>query len=254
MPAPDPSHHGLVRVEPGQKRVRIQVGGVIIADTTRPLLVWEIPYYPAYYVPAADVRTEHLVETGTVTHSPSRGDARHFTVKADEEERVDAAWQYAESPIAELRDHIRFDWNAMDAWFEEDEEVYTHPRDPHKRVDILATSRRVHVELDGVELADSTHGHVLFETGLPPRWYLPKLDVRMELLVPTDTVSHCPYKGQAHYWAARIGDRLVKDVAWSYASPLPESQKIIGMVCFYNERVDLTIDGEHQERPKTQFS
>jgi uncharacterized protein (DUF427 family) len=175
-------------------------------------------------------------------------------VKADEEERVDAAWQYAESPIAELRDHIRFDWNAMDAWFEEDEEVYTHPRDPHKRVDILATSRRVHVELDGVELADSTHGHVLFETGLPPRWYLPKLDVRMELLVPTDTVSHCPYKGQAHYWAARIGDRLVKDVAWSYASPLPESQKIIGMVCFYNERVDLTIDGEHQERPKTQFS
>ena len=109
-------------------------------------------------------------------------------------------------------------------------------------------------ELDGVVLADSTNARVLFEAGLPPRWYIPKVDLRMDLLVPTDTATHCPYKGQAQYWAVRVGDRLVQDLAWSYCTPLPESQKIAGLVAFYNERVDLFIDGNLQERPVTKFS
>jgi uncharacterized protein (DUF427 family) len=246
--------HGRIRIETSAKRVRAYVDGIAVADSRRPLLVWETPYYPAYYFPVEDVRTELLVETGTTTHSPSRGDARHFTVKVGETERVDAAWRYVDSPIEELRDAVRFDWEAMDGWFEEDEEVYVHPRNPYSRVDILATSRHVRVELDGVVLADSTHAHVLFETGLPPRWYLPKVDVRMDLLVPTSTVTHCPYKGQAEYWSAQVGDRVVDDVAWSYRTPLPESQKIAGMVAFFNERVDLVIDDERLARPKTPFS
>jgi uncharacterized protein (DUF427 family) len=245
---------GRIRIETSAKRVRAYVDGVVVADSRRPLLVWEWPYYPAYYFPVEDVRTELLVETGTTTHSPSRGDARHFTIKVGETERVDAAWRYVDSPIEELREAVRFEWEAMDGWFEEDEEVYVHPRDPHSRVDILATSRHVRVELDGVVLADSRHAHVLFETGLPPRWYLPKVDVRMDLLIPTDTVTHCPYKGQAQYWSAKVGDRVVDDLAWSYRTPLPESQKVAGMMAFFNERVDLVIDGERLDRPKTPFS
>jgi len=200
------------------------------------------------------VRTDLLAPTATTTHSPSRGDAQHFTVKANGEERVDAAWQYPQSPIEELRDCIRFEWRAMDAWFEEDEEVYVHPRSPYTRVDILPTSRAVRIELDGVALATSNHAHVLHETGLPPRWYLPKVDVRMDLLIPTDHATQCPYKGTAEYWSARVGERLEENVAWSYRTPLPESIRVAGMIAFYDERVDVFIDGEHQERPVTKFS
>jgi uncharacterized protein (DUF427 family) len=157
-------------------------------------------------------------------------------------------------PIEELRDLIRLDWDAMDGWFEEDGEVSTHPRDPYTRVDILATSRPVRAELDGVVLAESPNARVLFETGLPPRWYLPKTDLRMSLLMPTGTVTHCPYKGQAQYWSVRLGDRLVEDLAWSYRTPLPESQKIAGLVAFYTERIDLFIDDQLQQRPVTKFS
>jgi len=245
---------GRVRVEPGAKRVRVYVAGVAIADTVRPLFVWESPYYPQYYLPAADVRSDLLHQTSTLTHSPSRGDAVHFTVRVDGDERRDAAWQYRDSPIEELRDHIRFDWDAMDAWFEEDEEVYTHPRSPYTRVDILPTSRQVRIEVNGVVLADSSHARVLFETSLPARWYIPKVDVRMDLLVATDNTTHCPYKGRAEYWSARVGDELEDNLAWSYRTPLPESERVAGYVAFFNERVDLFVDGEREERPKTPFS
>jgi uncharacterized protein (DUF427 family) len=245
---------GRVRVEQARKRVRAYLAGEVVADTTQPSLVWEVPYYPTYYFPVADVRTDLLVPSATVTHSPSRGNAQHFTVKAGDLAAEDAALRYVDSPIEELRDLIRLDWDAMDGWFEEDEEVYTHPRDPYTRVDILATTRPVRVELDGVVLAESPNARVLFETGLPPRWYIPKTDMRMGLLMPTGNVTHCPYKGQAQYWSVRLGDRLVEDLAWSYRTPLPESQKIAGLVAFYTERIDLFIDDQLQQRPVTKFS
>ena len=245
---------GRLRLERSRKRVRVYLGGEVVADTRHPRLVWEVPYYPAYYFPVEDVRTDLLVSTSTVTHSPSRGDAHHFTIKAGGKEAIDAALQFVDSPIEELRDLIKLEWDAMDGWFEEDEEVYTHPRDPYTRVDILATSRHVRVELDGVVLADSTSARVLFETGLPPRWYIPKVDVRQDLLVPTDTVTYCPYKGTAQYWAVRVGDELVNDIVWSYRTPLPESQKIAGLVAFYDERVDVFIEDELRERPVTKFA
>jgi uncharacterized protein (DUF427 family) len=245
---------GQVRVEQGQKRVRAYVGGRPIADTTAPLLVWEVPYYPTYYIPAADVESDVLVPTGERERSPSRGDGELYTVKVGAIERPKAALRYPESPIEALRDAVRLDWPAVDAWFEEDEEIYVHARDPHSRVDILPTSRAIRVEIDGVVLAESTHARVLFETGLPPRWYVPKVDVRFDLLEPTATTSMCPYKGTAEYWSARIGGRTVGDVAWSYRTPLPESERVAGLVCFYNERTDQYIDGELQERPITPFS
>jgi len=142
----------------------------------------------------------------------------------------------------------------MTEWFEEDEPVYTHPRDPYSRVDILASSRHVRVEIDGVTVADSRQPRILFETGLPPRYYLPLTDVRMDLLRPTGTQTRCPYKGTASYWSLDTGPAIHKDFVWIYRYPLAESQKIAGLACFYNEKVDLYVDGVLQERPHTKFS
>jgi uncharacterized protein (DUF427 family) len=245
---------GSVRVEQGAKWIRVYLGGELVADTTRPLLVWEKPYYPTYYFPAADVRTELLEPDGGIIHSPSRGDGRTFTVKAGGVDAPAAALRYDESPFEELRDAIRLEWDAMEAWFEEDEQVFTHPRDPYKRIDILASSRQVRVEVDGVSIAETAKPTLLFETGLPVRYYLPKAHVRMDLLTPSDKESHCPYKGQAEWWSVRVRDTIHPEFAWSYRFPLPESQKIAGLIAFYNEKVDLYVDAVLQNRPTTIFS
>jgi uncharacterized protein (DUF427 family) len=245
---------GRVRVEDGPKRVRTYLGGELIADTTHVKLVWEAPYYPTYYFPQEDVRMELLAPTGRSEHSPSRGEAQYFTVKGGNRQAEDAALHYPDSPIDELRGLIRFDWGAMDGWFEEDEEVFVHPRDPNTRVDILHSSRHVEVVVNGVKIADTHKPTLLFETGLPTRYYLPKVDVRTDLLTPTDSQSGCPYKGFARYWSVDADGKTLEDLAWSYPTPLPESTKIAGLVSFYNEKVDLIVDGERQERPKTKFS
>jgi uncharacterized protein (DUF427 family) len=248
------SARGTVRVEHGAKRVRAYLGGELVADTVRPLLVWEAPYYPTYYFPAADVRIELLHAEGAIDHSPSRGDGELFTVRAGEREARSAAVGYEDSPIDALRSTIKLQWQAMDAWFEEDEEVYTHPRDPYTRVDILASSRHLRVEVDGVTVAESTSPRLLFETGLPARFYIPKPHVRMELMQRSERVTHCPYKGAAESWDVRIGEAVHENLAWCYPAPLPESQKVAGLMAFYNEKVDLFVGGVLQERPSTHFS
>ena len=244
---------GTVRTEQSAKRVRSYLGGHLVADTRRPVLVWEIPYYPAYYIPLGDVVAD-LVPTGRTEHSPSRGDAELFDVKVPGATAENAAKRYQHSPLEALRDVVRFEWASMDEWLEEDEPVYTHPRDPYKRVDILASSRHVRVEVDGVTVADSVRPHILFETSLPPRFYLPLSDVRVDLLRPSATQTHCPYKGTASYWSLQTGQGLHEDFVWIYRAPLPESQKIAGLACFYNEKVDIYLDGELQRRPRTKFS
>ena len=246
-------HRGRVRLEEGGKRVRAVLGGEVVADTARPVLVWEVPYYPAYYIPLADVRAELRPDGGTV-HSPSRGDARTFSVVAGGREAEGAAWRFDDSPIEALRDLVRLDWAAMDAWFEEDEEVFTHPRDPYTRVDILASSRHVRIEVGGATVAESASPRLLFETGLPVRYYRPQTHVRLDLLIPTETVSHCPYQGRAEWWSVRAPDGVQEDLALVYRTPLPESQKIAGLVAFYDEKVDVHVDGVLQERPRTKFS
>jgi uncharacterized protein (DUF427 family) len=244
---------GRVRVEPSQKRVRVYLAGDLVADTIRPLLVWEVPNYPAYYLPAADVRAK-LVPTGKTEHSPSRGEAEILDVVTERGTAAGAARRYPDSPIEELRDAVRLDFAAMDEWLEEDEPIYVHPRNPYSRVDILASSRHVRVEIDGVAVAESRSPRILYETGLPPRYYLPLPDVRMDLLVPSDTQTRCPYKGTAGYWSVEVNGKRYDDYVWIYRSPLPESQKIAGLACFYNEKVDLYVDGVAQDRPHTPFS
>jgi uncharacterized protein (DUF427 family) len=166
----------------------------------------------------------------------------------------DAAWCYADSPIDALRDRVRFAWGAMDAWFEEDEEVFVHPRSPYTRVDILRSSRSVRIEVAGAVVAETIRSTFLFETGLPRRTYIPKLDVRMDLLDPTPSATMCPYKGTARYWSVRVGGEVHPDLAWSYDAPFRESAPIAGLVAFYDEHVDVFVDGQLQPRPKTPFS
>ena len=228
------------------------LGGEYVVDSTKPLLVWEVPYYPTYYFPEADVRTDFLVETGETRNSPSRGEATQYVVKAGNSEG--AAYAFHDPKIPELAGHYSFIWKTLDHWFEEDEEVWVHPRDPYTRIDILPSSREVRVEIDGETVAESTNAFFLFETGLPTRYYLPKTDVRMELTTPTDLATACPYKGTARYWNVTVGDTTHENVLWGYDSPLPESQKVTGMVAFYNEKVDIFIGGEKLDQPKTKFS
>src|SRR5258708_5016318 len=248
-----PATRGRVRTEVSSKHVRTYLKGMLVADSYHPILVWENPSFPTYYFPAQDVRAD-LVPTGQVEHSPSRGTGHVFDVRSGEETAAGAARRFPDSPLAQLRDLVLIDWKAMTEWFEEDEPVYTHPRDPYTRVDILASSRHVRVEVDGVTVADSHSPRILFETGLPPRFYIPITDTRMDVLRPSSTETHCPYKGTATYWSVETESGLHKDVVWIYRSPLPESQKIQGLACFYNEKVDIYLDDVLQERPKTKFS
>jgi uncharacterized protein (DUF427 family) len=247
------SARGQVRTEPSNKRVRAFIGGECIVDTANALYVWEGPNYPQYYLPKHDFASGVLVPSATTQRSPSRGTATYFTVHTAGHDVVDGAWSYADSPLEEIRGHVRLEWSAVDAWFEEDEEIFVHPRDPHTRVQILRSSRHVTVEIDGVVVADSHRPTFLHETALPRRTYLPKLDVRMDLLEPTDTTSMCPYKGTARYWSVRTSDQVHADLVWSYPTPLPESEAIAGLVAFYDEAVDLTVDGTTQPRPRTHF-
>lgn len=233
---------GRVRSEPGHKRVRAYLGGELVVDTVNPVLVWEGPHYPVYYLPVDDVRAA-LVPNGGTTRSPSRGEAVRYDVKAGGATAADAAWRYPDSPLEELRGLVRFEWDAMDDWFEEDEPVYVHPRNPYHRVDILASSRQVRVEIDGVTVAESNRPHVLFETGLPARFYVPLTDVDHRYLRPSDTETACPYKGTAGYFSVEVEGKRVEDAAWIYRYPLAESAKIAGLVCFYPDRAEVYVDG-----------
>lgn len=240
-----------VHIELSPRGVRTYFGGELIADTNRALLVYETRRPPAYWFPVEDVRMQYLQQKDSVDGSSLRWQLR---VKDRVVDNVARAYSKPTEDRAALEGHLTFYWDQMDAWFEEDEEVFVHPRDPYTRVDTVHGSRHVQVEVGGVVLADTRRPVLLFETGLPTRYYIPKQDVRMDLLEPTDSVTRCPYKGVACYWSGPAGDHLIKDVAWSYPAPITECPKIENLLAFYNERVDLHVDGVLQDRPLTPFS
>jgi uncharacterized protein (DUF427 family) len=247
-----PATPATLRVEESKKRVRAYLQGQVVADSARCKLVWEIPHYPAYYFPEADVRRE-LLSPGDRAPEPSPlGTTRHFHVAVGERRAPNAIWDYPDSPI--LRGHLRLKWDAMDCWLEEEDEVFVHPHDPYKRIDVLHGSRHVEVSLEGEKLADSRRPTLVFETGLPPRYYLPKSDVRMDLLTPTDHRSGCAYKGFARYWSVRAAGAVRENLAWSYPTPFPEASKIAGLVAFLDEAVDVRVDDVAQPRPVTEFT
>jgi uncharacterized protein (DUF427 family) len=241
-------------VEPVPRRVRATLGGRLVLDTTKALYVWEWPNYPQFYIPLVDVNAELLKDDEHAQHV-HRGHTQLYTLAVDDIIRPGAVRVYVDSVIEGLRETARFEWSALDSWFEEDEEVFVHPRSPYARVDALRSTRPVRIELDGVVLAESSSPVMVFETGLPTRYYLNKTEVNFTHLRRTDTVTACPYKGRtSNYWSVQIGELLHEDLAWSYDFPTRQLAPISGLIAFYNEKVDVIVDGVPLDRPKTHFS
>ncbi len=245
-----------VHIERCPRRIRAVFHGKTIADSRRASLVWRTgwPPVPWYYFPKDDVDSQFLAPTDHTDSHEAMGEARYWSVKVGDRVAENAAFGYPDSPVVELRDLRSLNFGQMDGWFEEDEEIFVHPRDPYHRIDVLYSSRHIEVSVDGVKVADSHRPRLLFETNMPTRYYLPKLDVRMDMLAASDTSSACPYKGVASYWSLTSGDVRAQDVAWGYGTPLVAASKVTGLVCFYNEKVDITVDGVAQKRPKTGFA
>jgi uncharacterized protein (DUF427 family) len=186
--------------------------------------------------------------------STPQGDAQSYRLHVGAIERSAAARLIVASPLAGLRGTVRFEWSALDQWFEEDEEIFVHPRSPYTRVDALRSTRNVRIERDGIVLASSASPVMVYETGLPTRYYLDQRDVRFEHLVPSETRTECPYKGRVSgYWSVSINGRIHPDLAWMYSFPTRQVLPIAGLVAFLNERVEIFIDGVAQARPKTQL-
>ncbi len=246
-----------LEIEPCGKRVRALLGGETLADSTAVLLLRESGHVPVYYFPRDDVRMDLLERSDHATYCPFKGDAAYWTVAAAGQRAENAVWGY-EDPFEEaarIKDYLAFYWNRMDQWYEEDEEVFVHARDPKVRVDILASSRPVKVILGGETVAETTNGRFLFETGLPTRYYLPPEDVRRDLLEPSPTETACPYKGTARYHSVRVGDRRYEDIVWFYPDPVAEAAKIKDRLCFFNEKVDaILVDGKEIAKPQTKWS
>ena len=266
---------GQLRHEPTGKRIRAVLGGGTVVDTTRALLVWEPRrIVPSYAVPDGDVTAELVLAdpaaadtAGTIgarmpelSSRPVLDPSVPFAVHTAEGRAVDLSAGGQNRPGAgfypadpDLAGYVVLDFAAFEAWYEEDELNVAHPRDPFHRIDVLPSSRQVRLELDGHLLAQSSRPTLLFETMLPTRYYLPPGDIRAEL-TPSGTRTYCAYKGQASYWSAAIGDRVVSDIAWTYQQPRHDAARAGGLIAFFNERLDVIVDGERLERPITPWS
>lgn len=256
---------GELRYEPTEKRVRAISGGRTFADSRRTVLVWEPKrIVPSYAFPDEDLHavvTPAPSERGEAGHrpvlDPSIGFAVHtcdgepLSLELDGVELVGAGFRPAD---ADLAGYVILDFPAFDEWLEEDEPIVGHPRDPFSRIDIRPSSSRVRVEVDGQLLADSSSPLLLFETGLPTRFYLPPEDVRLDLFTKSATTTTCAYKGHASYWSVDVGGRTHADLAWTYEQPLPGTSEIAGHVTFFDERADVTVDGVRRSRPTTLWS
>jgi uncharacterized protein (DUF427 family) len=242
---------GLLYFEGDPRRIRAIFARETLVDSRHVKLLHEAGKLPVYYFPPDDVRMD-LLEPSERTQSTARkGDCRFWDVRVGDRFVSDAAWSWS---LPLLAGHLAFEWGAMDEWFAEDDQLFGHARDPYKRIDVHKTTRHVRVSRDGVVLAETRRAKVLFETGLPPRHYIPAEDVRTDLLVPSSRKTRCAYKGSASHWSVKVGERVVKDLVWTYSEPQHDAQPVRDLLCFYDERVDVELDGEAQSRPQTQWS
>jgi uncharacterized protein (DUF427 family) len=247
-----PERERLLYFEDSPRRVRGFLGGEVVVDSRRVKLLHEHRLLPVWYFPREDVRQDLLEPTDHGTHCPKKGDASYYSVRVGDRVAENAGWYYPE-PIEgapPLAGYVAFYFDALDRWLEEDEEVFVHPRDPYHRVDVLPTSRHVRVSLNDELLADSTRTRVVFETGLPPRYYIPREDVGGALASNDEVTTRCPYKGVASYHDAAGQPAL----AWEYREPIPAMAELAGHICFFAERTGIDVDGERQEVPETPWS
>lgn len=263
-----------LRYQPTSKRIRADVNGRPVVDTQEAVLVWEPKRVtPVFAVPEKDllVRLESPASQGGDNPQdeypvrlmgeappgldPRTGFRRH-TTQGEELDVVTSALTAQHAAFRpsdpDLQGYVMLDFAAFH-WLEDDEEIIGHPRDPFHRVDIRATRRRIEVKLDGVTLADTAGAQLLYETLLPVRYYIPPEDVRLDLLEASPRRTICPYKGEAWYWNFPQSDGG-KNIAWAYDARFIDAQQIHGLICFFNERADVYVDGEPQEHPITPWS
>ncbi len=251
--------------EPVAKRVRALLDGVTVADTTRAALVWEPRrIVPSYAIPETDIAGDVVPDPGPpvpddgfpalhpgIPFAVHTAPGERVLVRAPGGERAAEGLRLSEPGVAGL---VLLDFTGFDAWMEEDEPIVAHPRDPFHRVDVLRSSRHVVVEVGGVVVAETRRPVMLFETGLPMRTYIPREDVRTDLLVPSPTRSRCAYKGEASYWSLPLAGEDGADLVWSYEAPLREVAEVAGLMCVFDERADVTVDGLPVPRPVTPWS
>jgi len=246
---------GWLYLEPSPRRIRGIVGDQVIVDCRVPMLLFEHGELPRYYFPRESVRTDLLTPNGRTETAEGKGTARYADLALGDRVVGNAGWTYESDGglVPDLRPYVAFYWRSMDRWLEEDMEALAHARDPYHRVDAVPSARRVRVSVDGEVLAESERTVVIFETSLPPRWYFPNEDVRAAL-ERSDLRTTCAYKGHASYWSVRVGDGSRANLAWTYAQPRRDAEPVRDMVCFFNEQVDLELDGEVGERPVSPWS
>lgn len=256
-----------LRFEPTAKRIRAMLGGETVVDSMRAVLVWEpTRVVPVYAVPAEDITADVVPVGPPLTEAPTAGPAArgpedfgaHTTpgrpVLVRNEAGRHAMGFILDDPA--LESYVVLDFAGFDGWLVEDDPITGHPRDPYHRVDVCHSSRDVRIEAGGSVVAETTSPRLLFETSLPVvRSYLPREDVRTDLLQPSETRTICAYKGAATYWSLQVPDGpLERDLVWSYEDPMPEAAPIAGLMCFFDERVDVIVDGKRRERPITFWS
>jgi uncharacterized protein (DUF427 family) len=239
----DSPKHALY-LHPFPRRVRAAVGGTTVLDSDRGGLLHETRLMPQLYVPTEDLLASALEPSDHTTHCPFKGDAVYHHLSVGGRTVENAVWSYPDPnpESAWLRGLSALYWEAADSWFDEDEEVHGHLRDPFHRVDVRPSSLRVRVALGDTVVAQTSAPQVLSETGLPNRLYLPPGDVRRDLLVPSATTSYCPYKGRAAYWTLRVGDREVPDVAWTLPDPLKDGREVRDHFCFLHDDLEITVE------------
>ncbi|SNS66718.1 DUF427 domain-containing protein [Rhodococcoides kyotonense] len=235
--------NGTVSIEPNPRRIRAYFAGEVVVDTTESVYLFEDGHLPAYYIPWSDVRTAFLVPSDTSTVCPRKGTAEYRSIAVGDQQSTDALWTYPQplDDALDLSGYVSFYWDRVDAWFEEDEQVFVHPRDPYVRVDVLASSRHVEVFVGDVLVAETHRPKILFETGLPPRYYVPRIDVKNWLFTDSATTTACPYKGTASYVSLKGGPA---DVAWFYPQTTPAASGIEDHLSFYPDRgTRVLVDG-----------
>lgn len=246
------------RLETTERWIRVRIGDEVIADTRAALLLswYGVGKLPTYCLPADAVRAELLSPSSEDVETPADFMIPH-DVSVGETVVKGGAFllQDPPSPFERADGHLTFKWQDREIkWFEEATRAYSHARDPRHRVDAIPSERHVRVELDGEVLAETQRPVALFETTLPTRWYFPAGDVHQELLEASGTKSRCPYKGKSEFFNVRIGDQVHPDRAWRYPEPIAENPLIAGMYAFFNEHVDMIVDGELLKRPFTPWT
>ena len=238
-----PAHRLLFDEFP--RRVRAVLGGETVADTVRGKLLHETGLLPVLYFPEEDLRSDLLEPSDHSTHCPFKGDASYRSIRVGDRVARDAVWSYPQPRGAAewLRGYAAIYWHVMDAWFDEDEQVEGHLRDPYHRVDVRDSGRHVRVLAGSEVIAETSRPKLLSETGLPNRFYVPPEDVRLDLLRPSETRTVCPYKGRASYWSLHLDDEPLEDVAWSYERPLENAAKVPGLLSFSHAGLSVVVDG-----------